>query len=212
MVGFGTIHRASAAPQAAAPQLKRQFVRQRDDQVGITEFVQSLPPVARRAFVATWGAAFIVVIFGLVPGWVAEVNHELGWPQWRTTAGQAIGVMLFIGGLSLAAYCSRLFARIGKGTPVPIAPPTELVISGLYRFTRNPIYVAQVTILLSYFWYSGELALLLYSGVWALLVQGFIVWVEEPDLRNRFGEDYLEYTREVPRWVSVPARRRKRAA
>ena len=91
-------------------------------------------------------------------------------------------------GLGAAGYCSRLFARIGKGTPFPIAPPKELVVLGLYRFTRNPIYVAQVAILLSYFCYSGELALLLYSAVWALLVQGFIVWVEEPGLRNRFGE------------------------
>ncbi len=181
-------------------------------QMRMAEFVQSLPPVTRRVVVTAWGASFIVAIFGLVPAWVAGVNDELGWPQWRTTAGQALGVLLFLGGLGLVVYCSRLFARIGKGTPVPIAPPTELVVSGLYRFTRNPIYVAQVAILSSYFCYFGELALLLYSGVWALLVQGFVVWVEEPDLRSRFGESYLEYTRQVPRWVGIPARRRKRAA
>jgi protein-S-isoprenylcysteine O-methyltransferase Ste14 len=176
--------------------------------VGIAEFVQSLPPVTRRVVVTAWGAVFIVAIFGLVPAWVADVNDELDWPRWRTSAGQTLGVLLFLGGLGLAVYCSRLFARIGKGTPVPIAPPTELVVSGLYRFTRNPIYVAQVAILSSYFCYSGELALLLYSGVWALLVQGFVVWIEEPDLRRRFGDSYLEYTREVPRWVGIPARRR----
>jgi protein-S-isoprenylcysteine O-methyltransferase Ste14 len=180
--------------------------------VGISEFVQSLPPVTRRVVVAAWGSAFIVAIFGLVPGWVADLNDELGWPRWRTTAGQALGGVLFLGGLGLAVYCSRLFARIGKGTPVPIAPPTQLVVAGLYRFTRNPIYVGQVAILLGYFCYFGELALLLYAGVWALLVQGFVVWVEEPDLRRRFGEPYLEYTREVPRWAGIPTRRRIRWA
>ena len=178
----------------------------------IAEIVQSLPPATRRVVVTAWGAAFLIGVFGLLPAWLADVNDELGWPQWRTTAGRAIGVTLFLGGLGLALYCSRLFARIGKGTPVPIAPPSELVVSGLYRFTRNPIYVAQVAILLSYFGYSGELTLLLYSGVWALLVQCFIVWVEEPDLRNRFGEAYVEYVREVPRWLGPRARRRKRAA
>ncbi len=180
--------------------------------MAIAEFVQSLPPVARRIFVTAWGGVFIVASFGLVPVWVAEVNEDLGWPRWRTGAGQALGIVLFLAGLGLVAYCSRLFARIGRGTPVPIAPPTQLVVSGLYRFTRNPIYVAQVAILFSYFCYFGELALLLYSGVWALLVQAFVVWVEEPGLRSRFGEAYLEYAREVPRWVGVPARFRKRAA
>jgi protein-S-isoprenylcysteine O-methyltransferase Ste14 len=167
--------------------------------VGIVKFVQSLSPVTRRIVVLAWGTTFIVATFGLVPAWVADVNDELGWPRWRTSVGQAIGVVLFLGGSTVTVYCSRLFARLGRGTPVPIAPPTELVVSGLFRFTRNPIYVAQVAILSSYFCYFGELALLLYAGVWALLVQGFVVWVEEPDLRQRFGEAYLQYTREVPR-------------
>ena len=133
------------------------------------------------------------------------------WPRWNTTAGQVMGATLFLMSLALVIYCSRLFAVIGRGTPVPIAPPSELVVSGLYRFTRNPIYVAQVAIMLSYFLYFGELGLLLYTGIWLLLVQGFIVCVEEPDLRKRFGTPYIEYTRDVPRWVSIPARRRERA-
>jgi protein-S-isoprenylcysteine O-methyltransferase Ste14 len=178
----------------------------------MTVFLESLPPPARRIVVATWVVAFIIVIFGLVPGWVADVNEELGWPRWRTAIGQVIGVALFLAGSGVVLYCSRLFARIGKGTPVPIAPPRELVVSGLYRVTRNPIYVAQVAILLSYFCYSGELALLVYAGVWVLLLQGFIVWVEEPGLRDRFGEAYVEYTRAVPRWLGISARRRERAA
>jgi protein-S-isoprenylcysteine O-methyltransferase Ste14 len=173
--------------------------------------LESLPPLVRRIIAGCWGAIFIVVIFGLIPRWVADLNHELGWPQWKTTAGQVMGVTLFLASLGLVIYCSRLFSRIGKGTPVPIDPPRELVVSGLYRFTRNPIYVGQVAILLSYFLYSGELGLLLYAGAWLLLVQGFIVWVEEPGLRRRFGAAYLEYTRTVPRWVGTPARRQKRA-
>ena len=123
-----------------------------------------------------------------------------------------MGVVLFLAALGLVLYCSQLFARIGKGTPVPIAPPRELVVSGLYRFSRNPIYVAQVAILLSYFCYSGELTLLLYSGAWALLVQTFIVRIEEPGLRKRFGDAYVRYTHEIPRWLGRRARYAQRSA
>lgn len=76
-------------------------------------------------------------------------------------------------------------------------------MSGLYRFSRNPIYIAYVAILVSYFLYSGELTLLVYAGLWALQCQAFIVWVEEPDLRRRFGLMYDQYARKVPRWVGV---------
>jgi protein-S-isoprenylcysteine O-methyltransferase Ste14 len=117
-------------------------------------------------------------------------------------------VALFLGAAGVALHCSRLFVRLGRGTPVPIDPPSELVVAGLCRFTRNPIYVAQVAIPVSYFLYSGELALLAYAALWAVLVQLFIVWIEEPGLHRRFGESYLQYTREVPRWVGTPKRKR----
>jgi len=158
--------------------------------------------------VAAFAATFISLFFGLIPGWVADLNREQGWPRWQNTAGQVMGVVLSGVSLGVVLYCSHLFSRLGKGTPVPIDPPRALVVSGLFRFSRNPIYVAQVGILLSYFSYSGELALLLYAGSWALLVQAFVVWLEEPDLRRRFGDAYVEYTHAVPRWVGPPARRR----
>ena len=118
-----------------------------------------------------------------------------------------MGMSMFFGGLALFVYCSRLFARIGRGTPIPFDPPRKLVISGLYRFTRNPIYVAQVAILLSYFLYFGQLALLGHAVAWALLVQGWVVRVEEPGLRQRFGAAYVTYTQEVPRWIGIPRKR-----
>lgn len=166
-------------------------------------FLESMPPVLRHALLAVWGGAFIVFFFGLVPEWAADLNEEQGWPRWRSPVGQVLGVALFLAGIGLALYCSRLFARVGKGTPVPIDPPKALVVSGLYRFSRNPIYVAQVAVLLSYFLYSGEIALLAWAAIWALLVQCFVVWVEEPGLQRRFGADYLEYTRTVPRWLGI---------
>jgi len=175
-------------------------------------FLDSLPPVLRRLIAAVWGVTFIGVIFILLPHDAAEFNDQHHWPRWQSPIGQLAGVAVFLGGLGLSLYCSRLFARIGKGTPIPLDPPKELVVSGLYRFTRNPIYVAQVAVLLSYFLYFGQLALLGHAAAWALLVQGWVVWVEEPGLRKRFGAAYVSYTQDVPRWMGIPSQSRKRAA
>ena len=87
--------------------------------------LQSLPPGVRRLVVAVWGGTFIIVLFGLVPGWAAEQSRELGWPRWQGTAGKVVGVTLFLASFGLVLYCSRLFSSIGKGTPVPIDPPRE---------------------------------------------------------------------------------------
>jgi protein-S-isoprenylcysteine O-methyltransferase Ste14 len=174
----------------------------------LSRFLESLPPLPRRVFVAVWGATFIALLFGLMPMWAADLNHQLGWPEVTSGPGQVVGVGLFVAGVGVALHCSNLFARLGRGTPIPIDPPRELVVAGLYRLTRNPIYVAQVSVLASYFLYSGEVALLVYAAIWAALVQGFVVWVEEPGLKRRFGESYLRYMREVPRWIGIPKRRR----
>ncbi len=91
---------------------------------------QSLPPLPRRVILGVWGATFIIVIFGLIPGWATDLNHELGWPRWETTGGQVAGAALFVASLGLVLYCSRLFSSVGKGTPVPIAPPKELRVGG----------------------------------------------------------------------------------
>ena len=177
----------------------------------MTAFLDSLPPILRRIITVAWAVIFLGVVFILLPRYAAELNDERHWPRWQSPIAQLMGVGLLLGGLALSLYCSRLFAQVGKGTPVPFDPPKELVASGLYRFTRNPIYVAQVAILLSYFLYFGQAALLAHAVAWALLVQAWVVWVEEPGLRKRFGAAYARYTQEVPRWVGVPSQSRKRA-
>ncbi len=174
-------------------------------------FLESLPTGIRRLVTLIFGGTFIAFVFGVFPSSAADLNRELGWPRWQVPAGRVLGVVLFLGSVGLVLYCSRLFSRVGKGTPVPIQPPTELVVIGIYQFSRNPIYIGQVGVLLSYFSYSGELALLLYALTWAAFVQGFIHWLEEPELRRRFGPAYLEYCRAVPRWIAL-RQWRKRAA
>ena len=77
---------------------------------------------------------------------------------------------------------------------MPIDPPKDLVISGLYRYSRNPIYVAYGMILLSYFLYWGQLALLIYAAIVPSIFAVWVILVEEPGLRRRFGKQYEDYT------------------
>ncbi len=89
----------------------------------------------------------------------------------------------------------------GKGTPIPIAPPTRLVINGLYRYVRNPMYVGAILIVLAETAYFSSLYLLLYTaGLWAMLHTSLVIF-EEPQLKRRFGKDYEQYLTEVPRWI-----------
>jgi protein-S-isoprenylcysteine O-methyltransferase Ste14 len=157
--------------------------------------------VARRLVALCVGATFVAVFFALLPEQAVRLNEAWGWPRWQGTAGRVLAVPLLLAGLAAALHCLGLFARIGRGTPVPLDPPRVFVASGLYRFSRNPMYVGYVAIALSYFLWSGELALLLYAALFAAGIHAWIVWIEEPGLRRRFGASYIDYTRRVPRWL-----------
>jgi protein-S-isoprenylcysteine O-methyltransferase Ste14 len=112
-----------------------------------------------------------------------------------------IGVVCVGLGAALLAACIWEFARSGQGTLAPVDAPRELVVQGLYRYVRNPMYLSVATI------GAGELllvqsrALLLYWTAWFIIVNLFVIAYEEPTLRQRFGPSYERYTREVGRWL-----------
>lgn len=136
-----------------------------------------------------------------------ELNEAWGWPRWRTGSSRIVGWALLLGGAALALHCSGFLSRIGGGTPVPVQPTQHLVTTGLYGYSRNPIYVADFGILVGLFLVRGELALLLYAALFAALLQAWIVLREEPELRRRFGEEYVRYAERVPRWIPPRLRR-----
>lgn len=147
------------------------------------------------------GTAFMGTVFVIGPLAMIELNDALGWPRWSLPAGPVIGGGLLLAGFAAVAYCSRLFSSIGRGTPVPLEPPKHMVIEGLYRYSRNPMYVAHAAILLGLFLYRGELPLLLYVGVYLAAMHTWIIRGEEPELRQRFRDEYVAYTQRVPRWI-----------
>ncbi len=148
-------------------------------------------------------AMFIGTVFVLAPIGMIELNEACGWPRWQSGIGCLVGGGLVLTGIAVSVYCWNVFSRVGDGTPVPTDPPKQLVVTGLYRYSRNPMYSAHAAILLGLFLYGGELSLLLYAGLYIGVIFTWIVRREEPELRKRFSAEYDRYTQHVPRWVAI---------
>jgi len=160
--------------------------------------------LARRA--SAWLAVRSVVWAVLLPGVVA------GYVPWRffglgrrglDPAGPlpAAGLAGISVGVVLLALCILEFARSGRGTLAPLDPPRELVVQGLYRYVRNPMYLSVTIILLGEALVTRSRGLVTYWAVWFLLVNLFVLGYEEPALRRRFGESYDRYREAVGRWL-----------
>ncbi len=110
------------------------------------------------------------------------------------------GLILLLLGLAGELWCAFNFAHYGKGTPSPADPPKKFVARGLYKFTRNPMYVSLCTIVLGEALYFGRVVLLIYPVFLWLAFHLFVVLYEEPTLRKKFSIEYENYCRHVPRW------------
>jgi protein-S-isoprenylcysteine O-methyltransferase Ste14 len=93
------------------------------------------------------------------------------------------------------------FVVEGRGTPAPIAPTENLVVSGLYRYVRNPMYLSVVTVIAGQAWLFASVVLLAYAGLVWLTFMVFVRIYEEPTLRRQFGAAYERYRSHVPRWI-----------
>jgi len=138
------------------------------------------------------------VVAGLVPWWLT------GWraadlPAWWLPLRVAGAVLLLAGAGVLIAAFAR-FVVEGLGTPAPVAPTQELVVGGLYRYVRNPMYLAVLAAILGQALLLGRPVLVAYAAVMAAAFAAFVHWYEEPTLADQFGERYLAYRRAVPGW------------
>jgi protein-S-isoprenylcysteine O-methyltransferase Ste14 len=113
----------------------------------------------------------------------------------------ALGLFCIAVGAALLGACIVEFARSGHGTLSPIDPPRRLVVRGLYRYVRNPMYLSVTIIVLGEVLVTGSAALAVYWAIWFLGANLFVMGYEEPTLRRDFGISYDEYTREVGRWI-----------
>jgi len=112
-----------------------------------------------------------------------------------------LSLILFVLGVATYAWCVWDFATFGKGTPAPIDAPKKLVVRGLYRITRNPMYVGVLLVILGWAARYQSATLLIYAGVVAVCFHTFIVLYEEPHLKREFGDEYSEYLSKAGRWL-----------
>ncbi|MYK58518.1 MAG: isoprenylcysteine carboxylmethyltransferase family protein [Rhodospirillaceae bacterium] len=112
-----------------------------------------------------------------------------------------IGIILAVGGFAFAVWTTRRFATAGKGTPAPWAPPTKLVVRGPYRHCRNPMISSALVMLGAEALFFGSWYLAGWMALFFVALKIAFVKFEEPELERRFGDDYLRYKANVPRWI-----------
>lgn len=148
-----------------------------------------------------------VAFFFIAPGIVAGVVPiAIAGPTLPDTIGLAnvAGGLLIAAGLIVLITAFARFAIDGRGTPAPPAPTETLVVSGLYRHVRNPMYVAVIAIILGQALFFASVGVAVYAAVVFAAVHGFVVAYEEPTLSDAYGAQYEAYRRGVPRWIPRP--------
>jgi len=146
----------------------------------------------------TVGAAFFALWFWLLPSWLGFHVDIAGAARWRW-----IAVVPSVLGFAVALRCVWDFGWTGHGTPVPVAPPTRLVVVGFYRYVRNPMYLGFFVGWAGLWVVFGRANLVAIAGACSVVlgIALFVLLYEEPHLRKVFGADYEEYCKNVRRWI-----------
>ena len=151
---------------------------------------------------------FLVVAPGVVAGLVpwALTGWRMREPLAYWLPLRVAGFVLLAAGAIVLLEAFARFVAEGLGTPAPVAPTERLVVGGLYRYVRNPMYLAVAATILGQALALGQPILLGYAAAFAGAVAAFVHWYEEPTLRRRFGDEYERYRRAVPAWWPRRAR------
>jgi protein-S-isoprenylcysteine O-methyltransferase Ste14 len=146
--------------------------------------------------------AFFFVAPGVVAGWLpyALSRWRFAPPFLGLQVVRWLGGALLVAGLAVLVDCFLRFALEGRGTPAPVAPTETLVVTGLYRHVRNPMYVAVLAVVLGQALLFGSVPLLAYDAVVWAAFHLFVLAYEEPTLRRQFGDSYRLYQGAVGRW------------
>jgi protein-S-isoprenylcysteine O-methyltransferase Ste14 len=152
-----------------------------------------------RARAAAGSLLFLLVAPGVAAGLVPWLLT--GWDSTDPpTAAKLLGGVLIVAGASVLVSAFARFVVEGIGTPAPVAPPSQLVVGGLYRYVRNPMYLAVTTTIVGQALQLGRPVLLVYAALFMAVVAAFVYGYEQPTLARRFGAAYDDYCRNVPAW------------
>ena len=153
---------------------------------------------AAAVLTGSWGITLGGIFGCLLPYLLHEWHFHQPLPYW--VIAQAAGVLLICAGMVPIVQSFIEFIK-ADGTPVPVASPRRLVVSGFYRYVRNPIYVGFLVVLAGQALLFGSLGLLEYAAVAWCVGAGAVRFYEEPTLTRKFGADYADYRRAVRAWI-----------
>jgi protein-S-isoprenylcysteine O-methyltransferase Ste14 len=140
-----------------------------------------------------------MTVVGLIPYWITRWQMESSFGSF--TFVRVTGVLLIVVGVSVLLDSFARFAIQGLGTPAPVFPTRHLVVQGLYRYVRNPMYVALLLAVTGQALLFGSPHLLEYGAIVWLFTHLFVVGYEEPKLGSTFGNEYKAFCARVPRWI-----------
>ena len=165
---------------------------------------RGIRPSTTQSTVALWAKSALdtLLFFALcmiVLPWLANwlLPQPVPLPFWPRAL---VGGVLVVTGITVWVTCLDVFSRRGRGTPFPLDAPRHLVTTGPFAVVRNPIIAAEAAVVWGIALYLSSLGVLLYAVLFSLAGHGAVVYLEEPELRQRFGEQYDAYCRRVPRW------------
>jgi protein-S-isoprenylcysteine O-methyltransferase Ste14 len=136
---------------------------------------------------------------GVIPWWIT--GWRMAEPAPYGIGVRSVGAVLIVLGAGVIVHAFVRFVVEGFGTPVPIAPPSHLVVGGPYRYVRNPMYLAVVAVIFGQALLLAQPSLAWFAALLALLFVAFARGYEEPTLSAQFGAEYEEYRRAVPGWL-----------
>lgn len=144
---------------------------------------------------ALFGGPGILLLY--LPLWITHFCIPAGEPLWPEVCAAG----LIIAGLLPALESISRFIYIGRGTLAPVAPPQHLIVSGFYRYVRNPMYVGVLVALAGEYILFRHLGIVIEAALAWLGATVFILLHEEPSLTRRYRDEYLQYKQHVPRWL-----------
>lgn len=143
----------------------------------------------------------VPIVYILIPFILISVNSKIGLPVLSFSGQNIIGTGIVLTGLLIFPLCSSIFFKFGERTPLFTEQSGKFFKVGPYQYTRNPMYIGHVLVLLGIFIWQGSFLLFLFSLTVLYILHLYLIFFEEPQLRKRYGKKYEIYFRSVPRWI-----------
>src|SRR6185369_6600143 len=157
----------------------------------------------RRISAIVWSLVFLLLapgfVAGVVPWWITRWQFRSLLPG--SLGLRIVGIILIAAGLPALLDSFARFALQGLGPPAPVLPTRHLVVTGLYRHVRNPMYVGVASVIFGQALLFGSTRLLVYGLLVGLAFHVFVLGYEEPTLTRTFGSEYRNLRENVPRWI-----------